>query len=185
MRESLFVLLIAATLSALLWRLLRSRQQMSEEVRRLLERNQANFLPLHCRYFAQVRQALAVPDERYLRGRVALPIVKRALRERRQVAIKFLAGLHEDFSNLERLGRAIAVLSPAIDRQQEMERLVLGLRFRVLYAWVWLRLSTGNVPLPAIENLTGLVGRLATQMQQAMLAIDVMSAGRLDTNVNA
>ena len=147
-------------------------------------RKMENFLPRHYRYFPQVRQALSASDEQYLRRTAPPDVAQRAQRERRAVARKFLSGLREDFSNLERLGRMVAALSPVVSREQETERLLLGMKFRVLYAWVWLRLSTGRAPLEQIEDLTGLVGRLATRMEQAMTAISALSAPGLDSRLN-
>jgi hypothetical protein len=144
-----------------------------------------NVLPRHYRYFPQVRQALSASDEQYLRRKAPPHVAQRVYRERRAVARKFLAGLREDFSSLERLARMVAALSPVVSRNQEIERLALGLKFRVLYAWVWLRLLTGRAPLGQIEDLTALVGRLATRMEQAMAAISSLSAPGLDSGPSA
>jgi hypothetical protein len=142
-------------------------------------------LPRHYRYFPQVRQALSASDGEYLDRMAPRDVAQRAHRERRAVARQFLAGLHEDFSSLERLARMVAALSPVISSEQETERLILGLKFRLLYAWVWLRLSTGLEPLQQLEQLTGLVGRLATRMEQAMTAVSALSAPGLNSNLNA
>jgi hypothetical protein len=144
-----------------------------------------NFLPRHYGYFPQVRQALSSVDKEYLDKVAPREVAQMALRERRGVARQFLAGLRQDFSNLERLARMVAALSPVISSDQETERLVLGLQFRLLYAWVWLRLSTGRVPLGQLEHLTGLVGRLATRMEQAMAAVGALSAPGLNSNLHA
>jgi hypothetical protein len=144
-----------------------------------------SFLPRHYRYFPQVRQALSVADKDYLDRAASREVAQMAHRERRAVARHFLAGLRQDFSNLERLARMVAALSPVISSEQETERLVLGLKFRLLYAWVWLRLSTGRAPLDQIEHLTGLVGRLATRMEQAMAAVGALSAPGLNSNLSA
>jgi hypothetical protein len=142
-------------------------------------------LPSHYRYFPQVRQALSASDGEYLDRMAPRDVAQMAHRERRGVARQFLAGLHEDFSSLERLARMVAALSPVISREQETERLILGLKFRLLYAWVWLRLSTGREPLQQLEQLTGLVGRLATRMEQAMAAVSALSAPGLNSSLNA
>ena len=105
-------------------------------------------------------------------------VAKLALRERRAVARGFLKGLHEDFSNLARLGRIIAALSPEVSREQEAERLVLTLKFQVQYCFVWFRLSAGKLPLKQLEHLTGLVERLATRMDKAMAEIGALSMNR-------
>jgi hypothetical protein len=150
-----------------------------------VDRSVEQLLPVHYRYFPQLRQALSGSDERYLRERASGPIAQQALRERRAIARQFLSGLLKDFSNLERLARTITALSPVIDREQETERVMLGLKFRLLYALVWFRLSTGSVPVQSIEHLTGLVGRLATRMEHAMAAIAAVSTQGLTSGFNA
>jgi hypothetical protein len=142
-------------------------------------------LPRHYRYFPQVRQALSLSDGEYLDRVAPRDVAQTAHRERRAVARQFLAGLREDFLNLERLGRMIAALSPAISSEQETERLILGLKFRLLYGRVWLRLSTGREPLEQLEQLTGLVGRLATRMEKAMTAVGALSAPGLNSTLSA
>lgn len=144
-----------------------------------------NVLPRHYRYFPQVRQALSASDGAYLDRVAPRDVAQTAHGERRAVARKFLAGLREDFLNLERLATMIAALSPEISSEQETERLILGLKFRLLYARVWLRLSTGREPLEQLEQLTGLVGRLATRMEKAMTAVGALSAPGLDTSLSA
>jgi hypothetical protein len=133
----------------------------------------------HYGYFPQIRQALSAADSQFLRETAPPQIAKQALRERRGVAKGFLKGLREDFSNLARLGRIIAALSPSVSREQETERLVLYLKFHVLYTLVWLRLSSGNLPVHQLERLTELVERLATRMEEAMSNIGELSVGRL------
>jgi hypothetical protein len=142
-------------------------------------------LPRHYRYFPQVRQALSSSDGEYLNREAPRDVAQRVHRERRRVARQFLAGLHEDFSSLERLARMVAALSPIISSEQETERLILGLKFRLLYAWVWLRLSTGLEPLEQLEQLTRLVGRLAMRMEQAMAAVSALSAPGVNSNLSA
>jgi hypothetical protein len=139
----------------------------------------------HYAYFRQVLQALSVADSNYLRETAPPQVAKQALRERRAVARRFLEGLHEDFSNLTRLGRIVAALSPEISRKQETERLMLSVKFQILYILVWLRLSSGNLPLEQLEHLTGLVGRLATRLDAAMTEVSALSAGQLPGRIGA
>jgi hypothetical protein len=131
----------------------------------------------HDTYFPLIRQALSDADARYLVENAPPQVARQALHERRLVARKFLRGLHEDFSNLVNLGRTIAALSPEVSHEQERERLMLIVKFQILYALVWLRLSTGALPLQQLEQLTSLVGRLATRMDEAMTKINALSAG--------
>lgn len=139
----------------------------------------------HYGYFPQIRQALSAADSEYLRGNAPPRVAKQALRERRAVARGFLKGLREDFSNLAKLGRLIAALSPEVSHKQETERLMLSLKFQVLYSLVWLRLAAGNLPLDQLEDLTGLVGRLATRMDAAMAEISALSAGQIPGRLGA
>jgi len=178
------IILALAALGVLPW-VLRPLRRASRSPETPAQLPIESFLPRHYGYFPQVRQALSGVDREYLDRVAPREVAQAAYRERRGVARQFLAGLHEDFSNLERLARTVAALSPVISSEQETERLLLGLQFRLLYVWVWLRLSTGRVPLNQIEQLTGLVGRLATRMDQAMAAIGALSVPELNSNLHA
>jgi hypothetical protein len=181
------VILLAVALSGLLLWLLIPRHKSSRTALASFHPDAINALPTakHYGYFPQIRQALSAADSKYLVETAPPHVAKQALRERRAVARHFLQGLHEDFSNLARLGRIIAALSPEVSREQETERLILSLKFQMLYALVWLRLSTGNLPLQQLEHLTGLVGRLATRMDEAMAEISALSAGQLPRGLGA
>lgn len=141
--------------------------------------------PLHCRHFPQVRQALSSSDEAFLKRRASPKIQQRSRAERHQVARQFLSGLREDFSRLDRLGRTVAALSPAVNRKQEAERFWLAVRFGVLYRLAWLRLQTGGVPVPQLARLTELVGSLAAQIETAMTALEDVPLMRLRSGLSA
>jgi hypothetical protein len=185
MNELSIVILLAGALSGLLAWLLFAGNKSSKPVQPSFSPDGADSLPSakHYGYFPQIRRALSPPDTKYLMETAPPGVAKRALRERRAVARGFLKGLHEDFSNLARLGRIIAALSPQVSRQQETERLVLSLKFQLLYSVVWLRLSAGNLPLDQLEHLTDLVGRLATRMDAAMAEISALSAGQVPRSI--
>jgi hypothetical protein len=187
MNDLSIVILLAMALSGILLWLLIPKHKSSTTAAVSFHMEASNPLPTarHYRYFRQIRQALSVADTHYLMDTAPPHVAKQALRERRAVARRFLMGLHEDFSNLERLGRIIAAMSPEVSREQETQRLILSLKFQILYGFVWLRLSTGNLPLQQLENLTGLVGRLATRMDAAMAEISALSAGQLPGGLGA
>ena len=178
------MVLAIASCGALLW-VLRPLRRVHKSGRSPTDLKLENFLPRHYRYFPQVRQALSCFDKDYLDRVAPLDVAHAAHRERRAVARQFLSGLQQDFSNLERLARMVAALSPVISSEQETERLVLGLKFRVLHAWVWLRISTGRAPLDQIERLTSLVWRLATRMEQDMTAVGALSVPELNSHLHA
>jgi uncharacterized membrane protein len=183
---SIAILLVIALSGILLW-LLIPRHKSSRTAPASFLPDAINALPTarHYGYFPQVRQALSAADSQYLMETAPPHVAKQALRERRAVARGFLKGLHEDFSNLAKLGRMIAALSPEVSHEQETERLILSLKFQILYSLVWLRLSTGNLPLQQLEHLTGLVGRLATRMDEAMAKISALSARPLPGGLGA
>jgi hypothetical protein len=187
MNEVSIVIIAAIGLSGILvWLLIPKREPVDTDVTAIRTAGKEALLGArHYLYFPLIRQALSAEDSRYLQENAPPDIAKKALRERRAVARKFLQGLHEDFSNLARLGRIIAALSPEVSHEQERERLALSLRFQLLYALVWLRLSTGNLPLHQLEHLTGLVGRLATRMDEAMARVSAISAGQVSGQASA
>src|SRR3984957_6617735 len=180
MNHLTFVILLVIALSGILLWLLIPKHKSSKTAPVSFPSDAISALPTarHFAYFPQIRQALSADDTRYLRDSAPAQVAKLALREPRAVARGFLKGLHEDFSNLARLGRIVAALSPEVSREQEMQRLFLSLKFQLLYSLVWLRLSTGNLPLDQLQNLTGLVGRLASRMDEAMAQIAALSAGQ-------
>jgi hypothetical protein len=187
MNDLSIVILLAIALSGVLLWLLIPRHKSSRTAAKSFPPNGNDMLPTarHFGYFPQIRQALSASDSHYLQENAPPHVAKHALRERRAVARGFLKGLHEDFSNLARLGRIIAALSPEVSREQETERLILSLKFQILYSFVWLRLSTGNLPLEQLGNLTEMVGRLAKHMDEAMAEINALSAGQLPGGLGA
>lgn len=179
---------LAIAILAVLWVLLRSRNSSTNanETRdQLADLSAGNVLPTHYRYFPLIRQALSEADDKYLGETAPRHVARQARQARRAVVRGYMHGLREDFSNLERLGRMVAALSPVIDRRQETERIVLSLKFQLVYGLVWLRFSTGRVPLGQIQYLTGLVGQLASRMEQAISEINGLSAERLSGGANA
>ncbi len=178
MNELTLVILLAGGLSGVFVWLLFPGNKSSRKSAVTSALNGTEALPSakHYRYFPQIRQALSAEDARYLSQSASPEVARQALRERREVARNFVDGLHEDFSNLERLGRIIAALSPEVSRHQEAERLMTSLKFRMLYSLVRLRLTAGTLPVSQLQHLAGLVGRLAARMDEAMAEISALSA---------
>jgi hypothetical protein len=183
MKDLNLIILAAVVLAGLLLRLLIPKRNSPKTNTSPYPPDANEPLPTakHYTYFPQIRRALSSSDAEYLLKSAPPKVAKQALRERRAVARRFLGGLHEDFSNLARLGRVIAALSPEVSHKQETERLLLTLKFQVLYAVVWVRLATGSLPLQQLEHLTDLVGRLARRMDEAMAEISAIAAGQLGT----
>ena len=176
---------LAIAVFGILLLLLRPWRRSAGVVRTSIDGETESIRPRHFRYFPQIRQALSATDDEYLRKAASPRIAKQVRRERRAIARSFLRGLREDFGNLEQLGRMIAGLSAVVSRHQETERWFLSLKFQMLYALVWLSLSTGRIPLQQMEHLTGLVGRLAIRMEQAMAQINALAAEQDPRGLNA
>ena len=187
MSDIFIVIPLAIVLSGILLWVLRPQRGASRNFRSSPEwlRTNANLPARHYQYFPQIKRALSSEDTRYLLEAAPPRVGKRVLRERRAVARRFLQGLHEDFSNLARLGRVIASLSPVVSREQEIERLLLILKFQALYALVWLQIASGILPLQRLEALTRLVGRLATRMDEAVAEINAVSVRQLPSDLSA
>src|ERR1700686_314934 len=187
MSDLIIVILFVIALSGILLWLLIPKHKSSRPTAASFPSDVIGALPTakHFAYFPQIRQALSADDSRYLTETAPPHVAKLALRERLAVARGFLNGLHEYFSNLERLGRIVAALAPEVSREQETERLLLTLKFQVLYSLVWLRLSAGRLPLEQLGHLTGLVERLATRMDTAMAEISALSVNQIRSGLGA
>lgn len=181
------IILLAIALSGVVLWLLIPRRKSSDKPATPAFANGLDALPTprHYAYFPQIRQALSREDAEYIRKNAPPRAAKQALRSRRSVALRFLRGLHDDFSALAKMGRVIAALSPEVSHKQETERLMLSLRFQVVYTLVWLRLLGGALPLHQLEVLTGLVGQLASRIDEAMTEISALSAGQVTGKVGA
>ena len=163
------------------------RQPASKSVQKELRGKVAieELLPLHCRHFPQIRQALSQRDDEFLRGRISRVELKKWRDERRNVLRQFLLGLGEDFVRLDRLAKTVAALSPEVSRAQEAERVWLSLRFRILYRLVGLRLFAGWPSLPQLARLTEMVGSFAARVEAAMAALEKTSASKLRADFSA
>ena len=131
----------------------------------------AEFFPVHCRFFPQVRQSLSREDAAFMSARASPGVRRRWERHRRHVGRMYLSGLREDFSRLNRLSRLLALHSPRVRARQEAELLWLNLRFQLLYGLVFSQILLGR---PAAENLghiASLVGALGGRLEQAALTL--------------
>jgi hypothetical protein len=129
-----------------------------------------DLLPEHSCHYPQIRQALCDADAAFVRQRSHMVPVRAWKKERRAVLQQYLAGLAEDFMRLDALARQVALLSPTVDRQQEMERIWLSARFLCTYRVASLRLRAGSVSADGFRRLTELVGSLACRLDSRMAA---------------
>ena len=77
----------------------------------------------HVAYFPQVRQAIDRKDFEFLALRGLPKLTKRVRKERRRIALAYLACIRADFLKLWRLARVIAAMSPQVGAAEEFARL--------------------------------------------------------------
>jgi len=142
----------------------------------------------HATYFALIKQAASREDMEFLARRGSRAIARRAVKERRHVALKYLTQLRDDFQRLLRLARAVAALSPAVGSRQELQQLWLSLVFTWRYQVIRVGFYYGLLPIPQLNSLSHMVSQLAVQMETSMkelgerAAMAVKMASTLDGN---
>jgi hypothetical protein len=122
----------------------------------------------HVTYFSQVRQSMDAEDFFFLTSRGLPKLTDRVRKERRRIALAYLACLRADFLELWRLARVIASMSPQVGAAQEFARLRLGLAFCLRYEMIRIKLLFGFAPLPELGSLSEVVGRLSMRLETAM-----------------
>jgi hypothetical protein len=122
----------------------------------------------HITYLPQVLQAFSKSDYEFLFKNAPPDVLYRVRRERRGVALAYLAALREDFQGLLRMARAIAVLSPELDAVHELERLRLTAKFAWQYKMIRWKLIAGATPALQLNGLSNLVSALSVRMEAAM-----------------
>ena len=122
----------------------------------------------HVDYLPQIRQALAAADYDFLSKRVSRGALQRVRRDRRGIALAYLAALRGDFQSLLRMASVIAVLSPEVAAAHEFERLRLTTKFAWQYQMIRWKLMAGFAPLPQLDGLSALVSGLSVRMEAAL-----------------
>jgi hypothetical protein len=122
----------------------------------------------HVSFLPQIRQALAKADFDFLRERASEKVQQRVRRERRGVALAYLAAVRGDFQSLLRMAKVIAALSPEVAAIQEFERLRLTVKFAWQYQMIRWKLLAGFATLPQLDGLSNLVSGLSVRMEAAM-----------------
>lgn len=122
----------------------------------------------HVSYFPQVRQALVAEDFAFLSSRGSPQLARRVRRERRKIALAYVACLRGDFLKLWRLARVIASMSPQVGVGQELARLRLGLTFSLRYEMIRIKFLFGFSVLPDLGSLSDVVSSLSIRLETAM-----------------
>jgi hypothetical protein len=176
----LFTLVTLFLLGALFWLSQRARKDLRGAD--LLQTVSAEtLLPQHYQYFPQVCRAISAEDARYLQLRATPAVRRAALRARRTVALKFLAGLRDDYRRLDRLARVLTTLAPSANQKREAQRIWLACKFELRWRMVWLEIWSGAAPAAQLQNMAGFIGALSARTQNAM---NVLQESTNPTSVN-
>jgi hypothetical protein len=180
---NLFFGFVAILLLALGWALRSPRKPRKLEVdpRSLEELGQR-----HVTYLPQIRQAFATTDYEFLSEKASREVQRRVRRERRSVALAYLAALRGNFQSLLRMARVIAALSPEVVAVQEFERLRLTGMFAWRYQMIRWRLWTGLAPMTQLDGLSNLVSGLSVRLEMAVqeLGERAAAAAELASSMN-
>jgi hypothetical protein len=131
---------------------------------------------LHISHLPQIKQALANSDFMYLKDHGHPALAKRIRKERRRIALSYLACLRVEFEKLLHLARMVAVMSPHVAVAQEVQGLRLNLEFSFRHYLIYFRLVSGVAPLEAIGNLSNLVSALTVRMETAISELGEQAA---------
>ncbi len=177
---STFVALLLLGLGWGLWRP-RKRRKLHVDPRSLEVTGQR-----HATHLPQIRQALAAADDDFLAKEASREVLRRVRRERRAVALAYLAALREDFQSLLRMARVIAVLSPEVAASQEFETMWLMVKFSWRYEMIRCRLLVGTAPVPQLHGLSDLVSGLSVRIEAALKELSERAAlaAELASSVN-
>jgi hypothetical protein len=122
----------------------------------------------HATHLPQIQQALAKSDYEYVLQKGFHRLGQRIRKERRRVALAYLAALREDFQSLLELARIIAVLSPELAAVQEFEKLRLTVNFSWHFELLRIQLWAGLAPLTELSGLANVVSGLSVRMEKAI-----------------
>jgi hypothetical protein len=131
---------------------------------------------VHISKLPQIKQALADSDFMYLKERGYPALAKRIQKERRHIALNYLACLRVEFEKLVRLARMVAAMSPNLAVAQEVQGLRLNLEFSYRYYLIYFRLVSGIGPLKAIGSLSNMVSALTIRMETAVSELGEQAA---------
>ena len=179
----LFSTFVALLLLGLVWAIRRPRKsrKLQTDPRSLEVTGQP-----HASHLPQIRQALAATDFDFLAKEASREVVRRVRRERRAVALAYLAALREDFQSLLRMAKIIAALSPEVAAAQEFETLRLMVRFSWRYEMIRWKLLAGIAPIPQLHGLSDLVSGLSVRIEAALKELGERAAvaAELASSVN-
>ena len=132
--------------------------------------------PRHVSNMVQIRQALDQADLQFAAAQGSQELAARLRRERRQVVMLYLEAIGQDFEQLLRIARIVALLSPEVSSSHEYDRLRLTIIFHWRFQLTKLRLMMGTFILPQTDMLGQMVATLAAQIELAIAKLGERAA---------
>lgn len=130
----------------------------------------------HTLSFPVIRRVTSQEDEDFLSHRPSAAALKRWRGERRRIVRQFLHGLAEDFTRVDLLARMVAAVSPHVEHREELDRIWLGIKFRLLYRTALLRLVLlRTTPVKPLQRLTEVLAHLSHEIDAGMARLEVSS----------
>ena len=121
----------------------------------------------HCSRLPQILQALQPEDTAFLQTRGRSDLVHRLRTHRKQIALRYLDLLQQDFECLLEASRVLAVMSPEVVAMQEAERLKLSIRFAFVCRYLRWKLRLGLAPWNGFGKLAAMASGVAMNLEQA------------------
>lgn len=166
--------LVAGLLGLLLW------SSFKKNAVRKTAKHQIESISLNCKHvpnLSQIRQALDQTDFEYVTVKVNRKAARKVHNERRRIALKYLAGLREDFEQLMDAAQVVASLSPEVEAKEEWKRLRLNVEFRVKYQLARAKIAMHAPGSHGLENLAQLISSFAINLERAVEEIGIAAMG--------
>lgn len=122
----------------------------------------------HLTYFPQMYQAIGGADFQFLRSRGSERLVRRVRKERRAIALRYLACLRAEFMKLWRLARVVAAMSPQVAAMGELERFRLGVVFNLRFEILRAKFVLGFPAVPDFRSLSEALSKLSIRLETAV-----------------
>jgi hypothetical protein len=129
----------------------------------------ADYFPVHCRYFPQMRQLFSEEDAAFLATRGSPALRRRWKADRKRAARFYLRGLRQDFAGLNRLARALARYSAQLQAWQQAQVVWMNLRFQLLYRVALAHILLGLPAGEELQRVARMVGSLSGRLEKAGL----------------
>ena len=122
----------------------------------------------HVSHLPQIARAMTPADFEFASTKIPREALRRMRRERRQVALAYLSALRVELDQLLRTAKVIASLSPEVAAGQELERVLLMVKFLWRYRMIRMSVWAGFAPLPQLSDLSNLLSAYSVRLEEAM-----------------